>query len=222
MNDVRVTIRLHNNILIEARNKLNLSQRDMAKFCDISSHVYQAFECLTAHPNDSENHYDCALKIATVLEMPIGKIFSEHLTKIKINKQVAFTRSDIIAQLPERKSPYELIESKEIIRYVNEKLRDLSPREEKILRMRFGIGEEKQTVNEIADDFAVTRSRVRQIETKGFKNLTHKILKADQGKTPLKPLKTLKPKKKDFSTVRIRRGTDMVTFKATSAAKNIT
>jgi RNA polymerase primary sigma factor len=53
-------------------------------------------------------------------------------------------------------------------------LASLSPREEKILRMRFGIGESQQyTLEEIGNIFHVTRERIRQIEKKALRKLKH-------------------------------------------------
>ena len=53
-------------------------------------------------------------------------------------------------------------------------LSSLTPREEKILRLRFGIGEEaNKTLEEVGRDFAVTRERIRQIEAKALKKLRH-------------------------------------------------
>jgi len=50
-------------------------------------------------------------------------------------------------------------------------LRSLLPREEKVLRMRFGIDEEKHTVIEIAKDFEVSRTRIYQIEHKAINKM---------------------------------------------------
>ena len=53
-------------------------------------------------------------------------------------------------------------------------LATLTPKEEKVLRMRFGIGEEHDyTLEEVGDAFAVTRERIRQIEIKALKKLRH-------------------------------------------------
>jgi RNA polymerase primary sigma factor len=62
-------------------------------------------------------------------------------------------------------------------------LATLTPREEKVLRMRFGIGEKSDhTLEEVGQDFFVTRERIRQIEAKALRKLRHpsraKLLKS--------------------------------------------
>ncbi len=53
-------------------------------------------------------------------------------------------------------------------------LATLTPREEKVLRMRFGIGEKSDhTLEEVGRDFTVTRERIRQIEAKALRKLRH-------------------------------------------------
>jgi RNA polymerase primary sigma factor len=61
---------------------------------------------------------------------------------------------------------------------LNEQIRlvlaTLTPREEKILRMRFGIGDKSEhTLEEVGNDFSVTRERIRQIEAKALSKLRH-------------------------------------------------
>ncbi|MDE0049722.1 MAG: sigma-70 family RNA polymerase sigma factor, partial [Rhodospirillales bacterium] len=53
-------------------------------------------------------------------------------------------------------------------------LEDLTPREERVLRMRFGIGiESDHTLDEVGQQFSVTRERIRQIEAKALRKLKH-------------------------------------------------
>ena len=50
----------------------------------------------------------------------------------------------------------------------------ITPREERVLRMRFGIGEKSDhTLEEVGQDFEVTRERIRQIEAKALRKLRH-------------------------------------------------
>ena len=61
-----------------------------------------------------------------------------------------------------------------LTRQVEELLESLSPREEKILRLRYGIGEKHDhTLEEIGEDFKLSRERIRQIEKKSLKRLRH-------------------------------------------------
>src|SRR5579883_262126 len=66
-------------------------------------------------------------------------------------------------------------------------LKTLSPHEEKVIRMRFGIGYDREhTLQEIAQDFGLTRERIRQIELKGLQKL-----RSPQNEQRLRPLMTL-------------------------------
>ena len=62
----------------------------------------------------------------------------------------------------------------ELKKVVTEVLSKLSPREERILRKRFGIGLAKDyTLEEVGQEFCVTRDRIRQIEAKALRKLRH-------------------------------------------------
>jgi DNA-binding CsgD family transcriptional regulator len=52
-------------------------------------------------------------------------------------------------------------------------LRSLSPREERVLRLRFGFGCEPATLEDVGEQLSVSRERVRQIEAKGLRKLCH-------------------------------------------------
>ena len=53
-------------------------------------------------------------------------------------------------------------------------LKTLSPREEKIIKMRFGLDDgSEHTLEEVGQSFAVTRERIRQIEAKALRKLRH-------------------------------------------------
>ncbi|MFQ5737234.1 MAG: RNA polymerase sigma factor RpoD [Thermodesulfobacteriota bacterium] len=70
--------------------------------------------------------------------------------------------------------PHDEIISNDLAEHMNDVLSTLSPREEKVLRMRFGIGEAKDhTLEEVGAFFNVTRERIRQIEAKALRKLRH-------------------------------------------------
>jgi RNA polymerase primary sigma factor len=74
----------------------------------------------------------------------------------------------------ESQSPYDAVQNRELSGRVEEILSTLSDREEKIIRLRFGIGEKAEyTLEEIGKRFNVSRERIRQIEKKALNRLRH-------------------------------------------------
>ena len=62
----------------------------------------------------------------------------------------------------------------DLIEQLNKTLATLTPREERVVRMRFGVGENHDhTLEEVGQVFEVTRERIRQIESKALKKLKH-------------------------------------------------
>ena len=83
------------------------------------------------------------------------------------------TLGDLI-KAPDAVDPQAAAEASALQRIVGEALADLTPREQRILRMRFGIGgAADHTLEEIGKEFGVTRERIRQIEAKALEKLRH-------------------------------------------------
>jgi RNA polymerase primary sigma factor len=94
------------------------------------------------------------------LETPIGEEEDSHLGDFIEDKQVV--------------SPVESIISLSLREQTNKVLNSLTPREEKVLRLRFGLSDGcEHTLEEVGQDFAVTRERIRQIEAKALRKLRH-------------------------------------------------
>ncbi len=71
-------------------------------------------------------------------------------------------------------SPAETVANDDLKKRVREVLKTLTPREEKVLKMRFGIDvASEHTLEEVGKDFSVTRERIRQIEVKALRKLRH-------------------------------------------------
>ena len=71
-------------------------------------------------------------------------------------------------------SPADTVADNDLKEQVREVLKTLTPREEKVLKMRFGIDvASEHTLEEVGKDFSVTRERIRQIEVKALRKLRH-------------------------------------------------
>ena len=71
-------------------------------------------------------------------------------------------------------SPTEVVIGMNLRDQTKKVLATLTPREEQVLRLRFGIGERSDhTLEEVGTRFAVTRERIRQIEAKALRKLRH-------------------------------------------------
>ena len=94
------------------------------------------------------------------LETPIGEEEDSHLGDFIEDKQVG--------------SPVESMIGLSLREQTNKVLNSLTPREEKVLRLRFGLSDGcEHTLEEVGQDFAVTRERIRQIEAKALRKLRH-------------------------------------------------
>ena len=81
------------------------------------------------------------------------------------------TLGDLIAA-PDVVDPHAAAESSDLKDVVLEAISGLTPREERILRMRFGIGGmDEHTLEEVGQIFGVTRERIRQIEARALMKL---------------------------------------------------
>lgn len=95
------------------------------------------------------------------LETPVGEDESNHLGEFIEDTSTP--------------SPLDLVMASNLRRTIDEVLKELTPREEKVIKMRFGLEPDgtEHTLEEIGRHFAVTRERVRQIEAKALRKLRH-------------------------------------------------
>ena len=71
-------------------------------------------------------------------------------------------------------SPSEAVINLNLKEQTDSVLKTLTPREERVIKMRFGVGEgSEHTLEEVGQSFAVTRERIRQIEAKALRKLRH-------------------------------------------------
>jgi RNA polymerase primary sigma factor len=158
--------------MIETINKLIRTQRELLQKLNRDATVEEI-----AHAMDMPvSKVRKVMKIAQEpisLETPIGEEEDSHLGDFIEDKSVS--------------SPVDQVVQQRLKETVGNVLKTLTEREEKVLRMRFGVGDEstEHTLEEVGSEFAVTRERIRQIESKALRKIRHprysKTLKAFLG-----------------------------------------
>ncbi len=71
-------------------------------------------------------------------------------------------------------TPQALLEAREEKAMIREALLKLHPREERVVRLRNGLGCEEHSLDAVADKFSLSRERIRQIEAKAYRRMKHK------------------------------------------------
>src|SRR5260370_5974113 len=100
------------------------------------------------------------MQVPISLEMPCGEEGDSHLSDLSEDRAVV--------------SPAEAIIKLNLKEQTAQVLRTLTPREEKIMKMRFGLEDgSERTLEEVGRSFAITRERIRQIEAKALRKLRH-------------------------------------------------
>jgi RNA polymerase primary sigma factor len=120
-------------------------------------------------------------EIAAKLELPVEKIkniLSISKEPVSIDKPISDESEDsTLRDFIEDKttiSPERVAERNLLKKQINEILKTLSPREERVIRLRFGIDDgHHRTLEEVGHIFNVTRERIRQIEDKALRKLRH-------------------------------------------------
>jgi RNA polymerase primary sigma factor len=128
-------------------------------------------------------------EIAVKMELSVDKVkkvFKISKEPISLETPIGEEEDSSLGDFIEDKkiiSPADAVMSVTLSEQTRSVLSTLTPREEKVLRMRFGIGEKSDhTLEEVGQDFFVTRERIRQIEAKALRKLRHpsraKLLKS--------------------------------------------
>jgi RNA polymerase primary sigma factor len=118
-------------------------------------------------------------EIAREMDLPLAKV-REVLSIVKKPISLETPVGDGDSQLGDFiednsfSSPFEVVSDQDLAEHICKILTTLSPREEKVIKMRFGIGGESiHTLEEIGQGFRLSRERIRQIEAKALKKLRH-------------------------------------------------
>ena len=145
--------------MIETINKLIRTQRHLVQEMGREPTPDEIAEKMEI-PVDKVRKIQKIAKEPISLETPIGEEDDSHLGDFIEDKNMS--------------SPSENVVTHSLEETTRKVLATLTPREERVLRMRFGIGEHSDhTLEEVGQDFEVTRERIRQIEAKALRKLRH-------------------------------------------------
>ena len=98
-------------------------------------------------------------------------------TTYRYSKDPIFDTDELTENvIDDSSNPFDAAAQQNLREKTTKVLSSLSPREERVVRMRFGIGVDKEhTLEEIAEVFSVSRDRIRQIEAKALRKLKHPL-----------------------------------------------
>jgi len=142
---------------------------------EIYSKIVRASRELTQELGREPNHKEIAEKMGQPAEK-VDEIFRSIQDPIALQAPVGEDNTEVedFIRDTESQSPHTTAEKNELSRQMLEILKTLTPKEEKVIRMRFGIGVERDhTLEEVGRQLCITRERVRQIEVTALRRLKH-------------------------------------------------
>lgn len=188
VNEYRIKVTVRNNLILNAIE--GAGYKSVSEFCrSVGIHKTALTELIamrTPPINQSGEFSDNAKALMEELcVLPTDLWTTEQLTlKLKRNSAQRDVSSEgmraalgmhaeelLELMLPD--APDEAVLKHEMVSVVEEQLESLTPREASVLRMRYGIGCEEHTLDEIGDKFDITGQRIRQIEAKALRKLKH-------------------------------------------------
>ncbi len=144
-------------------------------FLELRSQFFKAFYSLLKEMGREPNPMEISQKTGLPMDKILA-ILEASREPISLETPVGDDDSTLgdFLENQESESPFESVKNHELSDRVRGILATLSPREEKIIRLRFGIGEDAEyTLEEIGKRFNVSRERIRQIEKKALNRLRH-------------------------------------------------
>jgi RNA polymerase sigma factor (sigma-70 family) len=188
VNEYRIKVTVRNNLILNAIE--NAGYKSVADFCravNLPKTALTEIIAMRRPPINQSGEFSEHAKalMDELCVAPTDLWTSEQLTlKLKRNsaqrdvssegmRAALGMHAEELLELMKPDAPDEAVLKHEMVKLVEEQLESLSPRQALILRMRYGIGCEEHTFDEIGEKFDLTRERIRQIEAKALRLLKH-------------------------------------------------
>lgn len=173
--DYKVKIIVKNNLLMKAIN--GAGYESIASFCRASGLAVQTVGCALNLKTPLYNNSGIAkiwLDLSNFLKiLPEDLIPTQHYNEpLKINTVSVEMNLEEVKQIATSETnAEELLLDNERDKAVNDILKKLTPKQENIIRMRFGIGQESCTLEKVSRYYGVSKERIRQQECKAISML---------------------------------------------------
>ncbi len=172
--ELEVTLRVRNNLLKERRLELGMNQGQLAKAVPMVACIYGLLENLRISPKNKRGEWrSYVVRLADYYRTTPDELFPDAV--LRIVEPVAVRKLDAI-DAPMLTTPHHLrlaesvdvaYDRDELCEHLDQILSTLTPREEGVLRLRYGIGDDNQethTLKEVGEVFGVHKERIRQIQ----------------------------------------------------------
>lgn len=184
MNDLRLEFRAKNNVLWHAIFDQHRSIADFCRTYDISQAVVGELLRLQRSPYHKDGDRSltpAALKLCAATGLGRNELFPPELysglfpgkgvAEVESSRFVALAAARTVALPPAQE---DAVISNELGIALEEVLKTLTPREEKVLRLRFGLGgDDEATLDSVGRSLGVGKQRARQIEAKALRKLRY-------------------------------------------------
>jgi RNA polymerase sigma factor (sigma-70 family) len=184
MEEFRVKVTVRNNLLLTAIE--NAGYKSQSDFAKAIGYTPQEVNALVAMRNPPINHDGNFSELATEIMEALGACPTDLWSTEQLNMKLKKNSTNMHMGLSELKLVLDAVnvpqlevdldkniydeQAKEIM---SDMLDSLTPREAKILRLRFGVGCEEHTLEQTAVLFDCTRERIRQLEAKALQKMRH-------------------------------------------------
>jgi RNA polymerase primary sigma factor len=181
MKEYRIDAKVRNNLILSRMEKMGFTS--VAKFCSdhkISTHLFSVIN-LKMSPLQLDGQYrHWILKTADLLQCSPEDLFSDvqlH-SAIKSNRRMIEVNEAEMKFMLESKNELlleDMISKEQMNSKISESLETLLPREQEVLKMRFGIDGDEKTLEECGKILNVNRERIRQIEARALRKLRNPL-----------------------------------------------